>query len=86
LSQKDVAQVVKKLHSDVFGCATWRIEFRSTFRNALQQLVAPLQCITPPATFLVIFKPRYKRMREFIIFSETIWGRGVTLVKNIESC
>ena len=32
------------------------VELRCTFRNGLQQLTTPLQCITPPATCLAILR------------------------------
>jgi len=59
---------------NVFRCAMLttvlqEVEFKSTFRNALQQLVAPLHSVSPLQQLSSQFLSHvlYKRMREFII-------------------
>jgi len=88
--------VQQKLSCNVFLCATLstalhKVEFKSTFHNALQQLVAPLHRISTlqqlSSQFLI--QVLYRRMHEFIILLWNDLGMRhfqLTSVKNIENC
>jgi len=81
-SQQLVSQ--QELSRNVFQCATLstalhEVESKFTFAKALQQLVASLHSVSPLQQLCSQFFSHvlYKRMRKFIICSETIWIRGV---------